>query len=234
MSPSHQQRSVDLEVAFHVPRVKDVWRRTVRAGLRRQAILDLHDYLDVHRNIDAHVRRIRTNIIGGTYRSHQAEVVRLEKSDGVCRRILLPTAEDALVLQSLVEVFQERVLRAEPTRNAFYSRSHETRSEEDVDGSFGYPWWILWPQFQERIWQFGRARHFTVVADLASYFDTIPLATLRNIIASMGQFEESLLDFLFYMLESFVWRPFYMPLSGVGLPQIDFDAALLETRRTSS
>jgi hypothetical protein len=40
----------------------------------------------------------------------------------------------------------------------------------------------------------------------------------------MGEIAESLLDFFFYMLDEFVWRPDYLPSSGVGLPQINFDA----------
>jgi hypothetical protein len=227
MSPSHPHRAIDLDHAFGVTRMKDVWATTVRTGLRRQTILDLHDYLDVHRNIDAHVRRIRSNIVAGTYRPSTPEVVRLEKRDGIARRLLIPTPADALVLQTLVETFEGRLLASQPTANAFYSRSHVGHRVEDVDESFAYPWWILWPQFQERIWQFARARQFVVVADLASYFDSIPLVGLRNIIAAMGHFEEPLLDFLFFMLEAFVWRPFYMPFAGVGLPQIDFDAPRL-------
>lgn len=225
--PSHRHRVLDFEAAFSAPRMKDVWQRTVRAGMRGQILPDLHDYLDVHRNIDSHVRRIRSNIIAGTYRPYAPEVVRLEKRDGISRRLLIPTPADALVLQTLVEWFESRLLAAQPTRSAFYSRSHAVRGPEAIDDSFAYPWWILWPQFQERIWEFSSAHEYTVVADLANYFDTIPLAGLRNIIASLDVFEESLLDFLFYMLEAFVWRPYYMPNSGVGLPQIDFDAPRL-------
>lgn len=225
--PSHRHRAVDLQAAFSAPRMKDVWHRTVRNGLRKQVLPDLHDYLDVHRNIDAHVRRIGSSIVAGVYRAQTPEVVRLEKRDGIARRLLIPTPDDALVLQTLVETFENRLLHAQPTTSAFYSRSHATRDVEDIDDSFAYPWWVLWPQFQERIWRFTSAHEYTVVADLANYFDSIPLHGLRNIIASLDVFEESLLDFLFYMLEAFVWRPFYMPHSGVGLPQIDFDAPRL-------
>jgi hypothetical protein len=181
--------------------MKDVWKLTVRKGMRNQILPDLHDYLDVHRNIDAHVRRIRANIVAGTFRPQGPEVVRLEKRDGISRRLLVPTPEDALVLQTLVEWFEARLLTARPTTSAFYSRSHPVRGPEHIDDTFDYEWWLLWPQFQERIWQFSAAHDFTVVADLANYFDTIPLAGLRNLIASLGVFEESLLDFLFYMLE---------------------------------
>jgi hypothetical protein len=88
-------------------------------------------------------------------------------------------------------------------------------------------WWILWPQFQQRILKFTDSYQYIVVTDIANYFDCIPLASLRNTLASCGKFSENLLNFLSYLLEAFSWRPYYMPHSGVGLPQINFDAPRL-------
>ena len=34
-------------------------------------------------------------------------------------------------------------------------------------------------------------------------------------------------NFLFFLLDAFTWRPYYMPASGVGLPQLNFDAPRL-------
>jgi hypothetical protein len=50
---------------------------------------------------------------------------------------------------------------------------------------------------------------------------------MRHAVAEMGRFRKGVMDLLFYMLEAFVWRPEYIPLSGVGLPQINFDAPRL-------
>ena len=55
------------------------------------------------------------------------------------------------------------------------------------------------------------------LADLHDYLD---------VHRRIGKFHEELIDFLFFMLESFIWRPDYIPLSGVGLPQIQFDAPM--------
>lgn len=227
--PTHRgaQLSNSLETTFSASRMRAAWQNTIRPGLRKQVVPDIHDYLDTHRNISAYVEGLRERIISGKYRPGPMEVITLEKRDGICRRLLLPSAADALILQTLVEVFEPPILEHQPNTNAYYSRSHVGRGVEHLDESFPYPWWLLWPEFQKRIWEFTAARPFVVSTDLANYFDSIPLASLRNVIAAMGRFEESLLDFLFYMLEAFTWRPFYMPLSGVGLPQIDFDAPRL-------
>jgi len=217
----------DLDSTFSVPRMKRVWRDHVRTGLRRQPLSDLHDFLDVHRNLKPFLQVLRSEVLGGNYRASIPETVLLEKRDGIPRRLSLPAPADAILLQTIVEILEKAIAAAQPHPNAYYSQSHAPPSPEDVDGTFAYPWWILWPQFQKRIWGFTAACDFVVVTDLANYFDCIPLSKLRNRIVSFGAFNETVIDFLFFLLDAFTWRPFYMPQSGVGLPQINFDAPRL-------
>jgi hypothetical protein len=225
--PTATPRLISLRGVFTKPNMLRAWKRTVRNGLRGQAFGDLHDYLDVHRNIGAFVWRLRADVVTGRYRPAEPTVVRLEKRLGIDRRLMLPAPADALVLQTIVDVIEPRLLRREPTQNAYYARSHMPRSVKDVDLTFPYPWWQLWPQFQQRVWNFTSAQPFVVVTDVASYFDSIPLYSLRDTVASLARIEQPVLDLLFYLLEAFVWRPDYIPFSGVGLPQIDFDAPRL-------
>ena len=229
MSVTQPQRAVerDLDAIFTVPRMQSVWKKTVRTGLRRQPLSDLHDFLDVHANLTSYLQALRTEVLSGQYRPQPPEVVLLEKRDGIPRRLCLPSPGDAILLQTLVSVLEAAIAASQPHPNAFYSQSHSGPSIEDVDGTFAYPWWILWPEFQRRIWHFAGTYEYVVVTDLANYFDCIPLGSLRNRIASFGAFNETGLNFLFYLLEAFVWRPFYMPLSGVGVPQLNFDAPRL-------
>ena len=141
--------------------------------------------------------------------------------------MVLPSAADAILLQTLVNVLEKEIKTHQPHPNAYYSQSHAPPTTEEVDGTFAYPWWILWPQFQQRIWQFTRSYKYVVITDIANYFDSIPLAALRNRIASLGDFGENVLNFLFFLLDAFTWRPYYMPASGVGLLQLNFDAPRL-------
>ena len=223
-----QNLSLDLDYAFQTDKIIKVWKDTVRQGLRKQSLEDLHDFLDVQRNIRPFANRLRKNVLDGYYKPSPPEFVHLEKRDGIPRRLAIPEPADALALQCIVEVLENELNKAQPSQNAYYSRTHNTpKDAEQVDGTFAYPWWILWPQFQKRICNFTNSHPYIVVADIANYFDCIPLSSLRNTLASCGQFSENLLNFLFYLLESFTWRPYYMPHSGVGLPQINFDAPRL-------
>jgi hypothetical protein len=229
MPLSHPSTRVarDLDWIFSVQRMERVWKRDIRTGLRRQPLADLHDFLDVHRNLVPYLRALRNEVLTGQYKPQPPEISLLEKRDGIPRRLSLPSPGDAILLQAIVEVLEGAIAESQPHPNAYYAQSHSLPSVEDVDGTFAYPWWVLWPQFQQRIWQFVSTYDYVVVTDIANYFDCIPLRALRNRIAATGAFNETVLDFLFFLLDAFTWRPFYMPQSGVGLPQINFDAPRL-------
>lgn len=220
-------RLLGLREVFTRARMERAWKASVRPGLRRQTQVDMHDYLDVHRNLGPYLDHLRADVITGRHRPAEAALTRLEKQNGITRRIPLPSPSDAIVLQTIVDALEPRIKRWQPTRSAFYSRSHRAPSVEDLDASFSYPWWELWPEFQSRIWSFSVQFPYTVVTDVATYYDTIPLGSLRHAIASLGRFRQDVLDLLFYMLEAFIWRPEYIPLTGVGLPQLNFDAPRL-------
>lgn len=218
---------LDLDYAFKSTKIVKAWKATVRNGLRKQHLHDLHDFLDIHRNIQPFADRLRQDILNGHYKPSAPEFVLLEKRDGIPRRLAVPDPADAIALQCIVEVLEVELKKAQPSTNAYYSRTHMPGDIDQVDGTFAYPWWILWPQFQKRIWKFTQSYQYIVVTDIANYFDSIPLPSLRNTLASCGRFSENLLNFLFFLLETLSWRPYYMPHSGVGLPQINFDAPRL-------
>ena len=193
--PVRPDAPIALRRVFTEAALRKAWKDTVRPGLRNQAVTDLHDYLDYHRQIAGVARRVRHQVVDGVYRPRPPELVTLEKGHGICRRVVMPSPEDALALQTVVDFLQPRVERGRQSTNAFYSRTHTFPTIDRVDGTFAYPWWQLWPEFQKRIWTFATAQPFTVVSDVASYFDTIPLSNLRQQIAKITGVEGPVLDF---------------------------------------
>ncbi|MGB3207143.1 MAG: hypothetical protein WBB28_19320 [Crinalium sp.] len=119
-----QSLSIDLDYAFQTPKVVKAWKETVRQGLRKQPLEDLHDFLDIHRNIEPFATRLRKDILDGYYKPSSPEFVHLEKRDGIPRRIAIPEPADALALQCIVEVLESEFQKAQPTQNAYYSRTH--------------------------------------------------------------------------------------------------------------
>lgn len=144
------------------------------------------------------------------------------------RQLVFLNPSDALVIEAVADFIFPHIKNAQPCNNAYFSRNQaQPKGPADVDETFGYPWWILWPQFQSKILEFAQQRKCVVVTDVATYYDTIDFGRLRNFLSSLGHFSEVLLDFLFFMFERFVWRPDYLPFPGRGLPQINLDAPRL-------
>lgn len=205
-----------------------VWRHTIRPGLRSQSVLDLHDYHDFHRSSATLLEVLQEDIASGSYRPRRTLPIRVEKGVGISRTLQVPAPEDAVVLQTIVEVLSPDIKKAQPSGNAFYSRSHgHVDNPGELDDTFGYMWWEMWPEFQERILKFTQVFSHLVVTDLADYFDSIQLGLLRNSLSSIARFDQYLLDFLFFILAEYSPRGDYLPSPGVGLPQLNFDAPRL-------
>lgn len=216
-----------LKEIFRKPAIRQAWHGSVKDGFRNQVLIDLHDYIDVRRNIGELARSLRHDVVKGVYRSRRYEIIHSEKGLGITRRLIVPSPEDAIVLQTIVDNMEKKIISSQKSKQSYYSRSHSRPNITSFDADLSYPWWMLWPEFQEQIWEFSRAADYLVVTDIANYFDCIPLNRLRQKVSSLSKFDEHSLDFLFYVLESFVWRPMYIPHSGNGLPQINFDAPRL-------
>ena len=141
---------------------------------------------------------------------------------------MLLNPEDALLLEALAEFLYPVLTEAQPTKRAYFSRKREgPKAIEDFEANLGYPWWLLWPRFQAEIFEFATDHEFVIVTDLANYYDTIDFSQLRNFLSDRIPDSEPFLDFLFFLLERFVWRPDYLPHPGQGLPQADLDCVRL-------
>jgi hypothetical protein len=221
-------REDELDKALHPQRMAALWKKHIRSVLRDQPVKDLHDYYDFHINLEYRIIAIRSAIFQGIYQPLRPIRVRSEKKYGITRQLVILNPDDALVFETIGDYLVPIIEKNQPSAKAYFSRNRiQPKSPEDVDENFGYPWWILWPQFQKQILEFSQRYKYTVVTDVANYYDSIDFGQLRNYLSSLGHFSEILLDFLFFLLERFIWRPDYLPFSGKGLPQINLDTPRL-------
>lgn len=228
-----RNRQNQLDLALNRDRLKSLWKGHVRSNIRDCPITDLHDHYDFHLSLDNRVVALKDSILSGVYQPRRPLRFRSEKQNGMTRHLVTPHPADALALEAIADYLEPFIRKAQPTDRAYYSRNKpQPPSVESVDDSFdspvfGYAWWTLWPKFQERIFQFADNKEIVVVTDVATYYDTIGFAQLRNFVASLGDFSEVFLDFLFFILERFVWRPDYLPHPGRGMPQLNLDCPRL-------
>ncbi len=55
------------------------WQRYVKDGMRNQAVLDLHDYFDFHRNRKSILEKLRNEVLNGRHKPKQPLTIRLKK-----------------------------------------------------------------------------------------------------------------------------------------------------------
>lgn len=198
----------------------------MRDGLRKQEILDLHDYLDFHWSQNAIFPSLSAQIADGRYAASRSLSVRIEKKLGVTRTLIIPCAEDAVVLQCIVEALHPAARKAQPSRNSFFSRSHGFQAPE-LRFLKDYIWFKRWAEFAKLRMGIVTTHKFICVTDIANYFDNIDYRQLRNTLTTLDAFDEVLFDILFHVLDTISWRPDYLPSPGRSLPQVNFDAPRL-------
>ncbi len=140
---------------------------------------------------------------------------------------MIPSAKDALVLQTLSDAVWVEIKAKAPTSKAFYAPQDHKFSKENLGHSSDYGPANAWISFQKTIFGFRDTKKVLVITDIANYFDSISYDHLRNILEDYTGAREHALDLLLYGLSYMLWQPDYMPRSSVGLPQINLDAPRL-------
>ncbi len=225
-TPRLDARQEALDTTFSQIKMAAAWKDYVRPGLRNQEVLDLFDYNDFHWNRTARFSDLQRAIMAGRYQPSNSIPTKLEKSQGVCRTIVTPSPEDALVLQCVVELILPLAIKKQPSQNAFFSRSHKSFAGSFTFGR-DYIWFKQWPKFFKRRIAVASSHDWIATTDVSTFFDNVHYNHLRNMLSSLGEIEEVVLDVLFLVLNGIAWRPDYLPSNNIGLPQVQFDAPRL-------
>lgn len=165
----------------------------------------------------------------GNYQVSQPLIYRIEKKYGICRHLVIPQPGDALVLQTLVEHIADKILKNQPSENAYYSRDKTNMAFPhlvEMD-EYGLNWREQWKKMQKQIYHFQEEKELIVVTDLSNYYDSIDLVELRKVFTSFSKIDEVLIDLLFRIIQEISWRPDYLPYSKRGLPTTNIEGIRL-------
>lgn len=212
-----------LNQVFDKKVVTKIWRSTVRNQLRGLDIKDLFDHYDFNYNIDDRIQAMKASMLDGSYAVGTPLIYKTEKKYGICRHMVIPQPEDALILQSLVEHISSSVLKKQPSKNAFYSRDKHSLKKPHEAVEYGLSFRAQWKVLQKKIYQFADSFEYLVVTDLTNYFDSIDLNELRRVFVSNVEAEEVIVDLIFKVVEGLSWRPDYLPYSQRGLPTANIE-----------
>lgn len=223
-SPKFKFLVGDLKDVFDQTLLTKEWKSRVKHQLRKQVVFDPIEYRDYDADISALISGVYFDVIRGEYQVKHAKRYLSEKSRGLCRQMTLVHPRDLLVLERLSRSFYIELKKKEPSKSAYFEPDDGRfiRGFQQVD--FQYGSYASWRRFQKAIFGFAKENKFVVVTDVANFYDFINFQHLRNIISSLNGVREAVLDLLIYVLNRLTWTPDYMPLSQVGMPQIETTA----------
>jgi reverse transcriptase-like protein len=193
--------------------------------LRRQLFLDFVEFKDFDNKIGDVVNLLETQIQSASYRPEKPLHYLVEKSRGLCRQMTLCRPDDLLVLETLTASLKAELVDGRPTKNAFFEPDDQKFGRRpDKFGIDDYSATKSWKNFQQAIFKFSKERPYIVITDVANFYDFISFSHLRNIVSSVCNIREELLDLLVFVLNEMSWTPDFMPRSEVGLPQMESNA----------
>ena len=226
-SPRFHLRSAQLQSALSASNLLATWKSKVRVDMQDQFILDPVQHFDFHLNALNECARISKRVLGGEYTPSRSQKILIEKSKGLCRQLVIPHVDDALVLQCLSDGLFLAISANAPTTKSFYAPQDHPFSKNLLAAERYYGSFQAWLNFQRSIFNFSKRYRYIVVTDIGNYYDLISYSHLRNVISSVAKAPEHLMDLLLYVLAGLLWQPDYMPRVEVGLPQINLDAPRL-------
>jgi reverse transcriptase-like protein len=226
-SPKFHLKKKDLEEVINVPRLKSRWKDKVREAMRRRPLPDPLENLDFHVRLEFACTELVSEVTSGVYAPKSPLRLLSEKSKGLCRQLVIPSVNDALLLQTLSDALWEEIKTKAPSPNAKYAPNDHGFSKIIKGQSSEYGPISVWLAFQKSIFGFTERKKFIVVTDIANYYDFISYDHLRSVLSDLSLAREHSLDLLIYTLSHMLWQPDYMPRVQIGLPQMDLDGARL-------
>lgn len=185
-SPKFPLKIADLRKVIGATQLKIVWKAQVRDAMRKQPIPDPLENLDFHVRLDANCAAIEAEVCSASYAPRQPLRFLAEKSKGLCRQLVVPTAKDALVLQALSNAIWSEVKLQAPSKKSFYAPADHSFSRIIKGQTAEYGSLSAWLAFQQTIFGFTDTKKFLVVTDIANYYDFISYEHLRNVLASLA------------------------------------------------
>jgi len=173
-SPRFDARASVLRKIFSPDNLERVWRNKVRSSMREQYLNDGIENFDFHIARSQECRKLSLLILKGDYVPGKAQRILVEKSKGLCRQLVIPSARDALVLQCLSDALYQQIRDKAPTKRAFFEpKDHSFSKSRELQGRDLYGTFASWLNFQRELFSFSKNRAFVVITDIADYYDSI-------------------------------------------------------------
>jgi hypothetical protein len=141
------------------------------------------------------------------------------KRSGGYRELVFPQLVDSVVGRRAIDVLEAKIT-ADDNGRVFCGRSHANSNREPGDYE---DWFQTWMDYSSKIASAARGEQLAFVFDtgVSDFFPSIDRARAKQFLAQRTGAQESLIELIFYCLESWLPRFNYLPMGGLPIEPND-------------
>lgn len=158
-------------------------------------------------------------VVAGLWSPSASYLCFTHKRSGNYRELVFPSLVDSLVCRRAIDVLEPRITIDDNGR-VFCGRSHASSNREPGDYD---DWFQTWLDFSSRIAYAAKGENLAYVfdTDVADFFPSIDRARAKQLLSQRTGAHASLIELVFYCLETWLPRFNYMAMSGLPIEPND-------------
>jgi hypothetical protein len=158
-------------------------------------------------------------VIAGLWSPSAAYLCFTHKRSGNYRELVFPSLVDSVVGRRAIDVLEPKIT-ADDAGRVFCGRSHASSSRQPGDYE---NWFQTWLDYSAEIASAARGEQLAYVydTDVADFFPSVDRARAKQFLAQRTGAHASLIELIFYCLESWLPRFKYMPMTGLPIEPND-------------
>ena len=162
---------------------------------------------------------ISSRVISRTWSPSASYLCFTNKRSGNYRELVFPSLIDSVVGRRAIDALEKKITEDDDDRT-FCGRSHASTNREPGDYSI---WFQTWIDYTAKIASAARGEGLAYVfdTDVADFFPSIDRDRAKQFLAQRTGAHASLIELIFYCLESWLPRFDYLPMTGLPIEPND-------------
>ncbi len=158
-------------------------------------------------------------VASGSWSPSPSYIVLVAKRSGTYRELAFPTLLDTIVGRQIIDALEPYIV-ADDNNQVFFGRSHANADRQRGDYE---NWFKVWLDFSAEIGTALKADGFTYVfdTDITQFFPSVDRDRAKSALAQRTRAHQTLLELLFYCLESWAPRVRYCAVPGLPIEPND-------------
>ena len=210
----------------------DILKDLFRSENIRKTIQRMRDWRDGENEVSHPLRQIilleyeealslslSASVPVGTWTPSSSYILLVAKRSGTYRELVFPCLIDSIIGRLIIDALEPHITK-DDNNQVFFGRSHANadRARGDYEN-----WFQVWLDFSSSITKALEAGGYTYVfdTDITQFFPSVDLERAKRALAQRTRAHQTLLELLFYCIESWAPRVRYCAIPGLPIEPND-------------